>query len=75
MNTTYVNLRYTNRFEYLENTLAEVLSEHHISAEVEFVFRHFQSEPFRSENGIASQGRANPAGHKRFPGIKKGEPQ
>ena len=32
----------TNRFEPLEDALAEVLSKHHTSAEVEVVFEHFQ---------------------------------
>ena len=32
----------TGRYEHLETALAEVLSEHHTSAEVDSVFKHFQ---------------------------------
>ena len=34
----------TNRYDRLETTLAEVLSEHHTPAEVESVFKHFRRE-------------------------------
>ena len=47
----------TNRFEPLENALAEVLSKHHTSAEVETVFKHFQCrEGLHTGNGLNPKG-------------------
>ncbi len=34
----------TNRYEHLETALVEILSEHHTSTEVAFVFKHFQGK-------------------------------
>ena len=43
----------TNRYELLENALAEVLSKSHTPAEVETVFKHFQHhERLRTGNGL-----------------------
>ena len=43
----------TNRFEPLEDALAEVLSKYHTSAEVETVFKHFQQrKQLRAGNGL-----------------------
>lgn len=46
----------TNRFESLENALAEVLSKHHTPAEVESVFKHFQRDLFLAGNGLNRSG-------------------
>lgn len=46
----------TNRFERLENALAEVLSKHHTPAEVESVFKHFQREAPLAGNGLNRSG-------------------
>ncbi len=46
----------TNRFERLENALAEVLSKHHTPAEVESVFKHFQREVPLAGNGLNRSG-------------------
>lgn len=34
----------TNRYEYLETALVEILSEQHTPTEVEYVFKHFQGK-------------------------------
>jgi len=46
----------TNQFEPLENTLAEVLSKYHTSAEVETVFKHFQRDLSLVGNGLTPKG-------------------
>ena len=68
----------TNRYDSLEDALAEVLAEGHTSAEVESVFKHFQREcstptceTTRAENGFPDDNEeTNPAGGKR---QQKGE--
>ena len=42
----------TKRFERLEDALAEVLSTHHTSAEVDAVFKHFQCDLSLAGNGL-----------------------
>lgn len=45
-----------DRFEPLENAVAEVLARHHTPAEVELVFKHFQQEIPRAGNGLNRSG-------------------
>jgi len=60
----------TNRYDHLETALAEVLAEGHTSAEVAFVFKHFQRECsipdceiIRAGNGFPDNNKeTNPAG-------------
>ena len=62
----------TNRYDGLEDALAEVLAEGHTSTEVESVFKHFQwdgstpvREATRAGNGFpANNEETNPAGEK-----------
>lgn len=46
----------TNRFERLENALAEVLFKYHTPAEVESVFKHFQRDSSLAGNGLNPSG-------------------
>ena len=49
------------KYEYLETALAEVLSEHHTSAEVDSVFKHFQRVGFAPTSDTIDAGNKFPS--------------